>query len=323
MKHKITAIAGSPGCGKTITAIKMALALERRKKSVMVISLDVTCPTIPYTMEDGTGHETSVGTLFTQADVSREDILRACTPVPGHPNIVMLGYKMGDSYSLYPQMLMDRIKNCIIQARHITEYVIIDCVSVIEADAPTIAALEAADRIIRLGSADLKGISYYASMDRILGDPRFRKDGGDGHVSAVSNLWAGQAWEMVAQKYGGTSHRLPHCAELAAQYDSRRLFDELSGREGMAYTEAVNGLVTAAFGTDGTEPTLAGAVEKAQKEKKGVLPPGKTAGKEKKRDGGHTDAPAATVRTPALPGLSKPTRKKRGFGILSKDRGEW
>ena len=47
--------------------------------------------------------------------------------------------------------------------RHIADYVIVDCTSVLTGNVLATAALEVADDVLRVCGCDLKAISYFAS----------------------------------------------------------------------------------------------------------------------------------------------------------------
>ena len=46
-QKQMLAVWGSPGGGKTVTAVKLALELSKRKKNVVLVFTDVTAPTLP------------------------------------------------------------------------------------------------------------------------------------------------------------------------------------------------------------------------------------------------------------------------------------
>ena len=68
-QKQMLAVWGSPGGGKTVTAVKLALELSKRKKNVVLVFTDVTAPTLPAVVSEKKLPDVSVGT----AGGSRDD----------------------------------------------------------------------------------------------------------------------------------------------------------------------------------------------------------------------------------------------------------
>ena len=51
-QKQMLAVWGSPGAGKTVTAVKLALELSKRKKNVVLVFTDVTAPTLPAVVSE-------------------------------------------------------------------------------------------------------------------------------------------------------------------------------------------------------------------------------------------------------------------------------
>ena len=64
-QDKMLAVIGSPGSGKTTTAVKLARTLAARKKNVILVLCDPFIPVIPALLPAGTVHDTSLGFLLT------------------------------------------------------------------------------------------------------------------------------------------------------------------------------------------------------------------------------------------------------------------
>lgn len=229
---QILAVMGSPSSGKTITSMKIANALAKHKKNVIVVTLDPCCPVIPYLLENKSEQEVSLGELFTQMQVSQNDILKACVEVPNNQYITLLGFKLGESFSSYPKIVANKVIDVFANLRQLADFVIIDCSTVIEADVATIVGLQVADKILKLGTANLKGISYFHTTNRLIADSKFRKEK---QISAIGNYRMGQEWEAVAQQYGGVSYLVPYCEELESQFEEQRLFDNLTKETSTPY----------------------------------------------------------------------------------------
>ena len=63
-QDKMLTIMGSPGSGKTTTAVKLARTLAARRKNVILVLCDPFTPVIPALLPAGTEHDTSLGFLL-------------------------------------------------------------------------------------------------------------------------------------------------------------------------------------------------------------------------------------------------------------------
>ena len=61
-QKQMLAVWGSPGGGKTVTAVKLALELSKRKKNVVLVFTDVTAPTLPAVVSEKKLPDVSVST---------------------------------------------------------------------------------------------------------------------------------------------------------------------------------------------------------------------------------------------------------------------
>ncbi len=244
---QILAVMGSPGCGKTLTSLKLGVSLAKAKKNVIIVHLEPTCPVIPYILSGETSHDVSVGELLTKMQLSQAEILGALVPVPNNEHISVLGYKLGESISSYPKIVASKVVDFFVMLRGLADYIIVDCSTVIEADVATIVALQFADKVLKLGTSDLKGISYFYTADRLLADSKFRKEK---NVFVISNLKDGQEWENVAQQYGGVQYVLPYCKELEEQANELRVFEKLTEEKSTSYNFELAKLVEGVFKVD-------------------------------------------------------------------------
>lgn len=247
-EHKVFAVMGSPGSGKTTASVKLALELAKHKKNVIAVFCDPFTPVIPYILPADTAVESSLGTLLTAPGLTQKNILDACLPITQSEYISLLGYKAGESLMSYPKITKDKTIDFFVMLRHLADYVIIDCSAVFEADPVSIVAIETADITLRLGTANLKGISYFQTHMPMLADSVFRAAG---HIKAISPFKPGQEWEAVAQQYGGTEYVLPYAPELEKQFDEAALFEPLTAKDSMAYTAEIEKVSGGVFGLKG------------------------------------------------------------------------
>lgn len=241
----ILAVMGSPGSGKTTTAVKLAAALARQKKNVIVVFCDPFTPVMPVLLAPDAIHDTSLGELLTAPGLTQANILNACVPVPDSDYISLLGYKSGESLMQYPKITRDKAVELFVSLRYLADTIILDCAAVFEADPASFVGIEIADRVLRLGMANLKGISYFQTHNPMLEDSRFDK--GRFHT-AIGCLKVGQDWEAVSGQYGGVDHVLPYVAELEQQDNERALFQPLTTQESFPYNNEIDRLLGNLFG---------------------------------------------------------------------------
>lgn len=241
---KVLAVMGSPGCGKTTTAVKLSLALSMTKKNVIVVFCDPFTPVIPAVLPADTIHDTSLGSLLTAPSLSQTDILNACVPIESNEYISLLGYQSGESLMNYPKITKDKVVDFFVMLRYLADYIIIDCSSIFEADPTSIIGIEVADKVLKMGSANLKGISYYQTHNPMMADSRFQAQK---HQTVIGDLKVGQDWEAVSQQYGGVNYVFPHVVELEQQYNELALFKPLTEKESTPYTAEIEKILGGTF----------------------------------------------------------------------------
>ena len=243
-QDKMLTIMGSPGSGKTTTAVKLARTLAARRKDVILVLCDPSTTVIPALLPAGTAHDTSLGFLLTAPGLTQAGILNACVPAPGSEYISLLGYKTGESLMNYPKVTRDKALELFVSLRYLADYIIIDCATVFEADPASFVAIETADRVLKMGTANLKGISWFQTHTPMLADSRYRRDR---QVAAIGNLKVGQDWESVSGQYGGVDFMLPYTAELEQQDNEMALFEPMFSQEGSVYQAEINRILLDVF----------------------------------------------------------------------------
>ena len=261
-QDKILTIMGSPGSGKTTTAVKLARTLAARRKNVILVLCDPFTPVIPTLFPDEAAHSTSLGELLTAPGLTQASILSACVSAPCSEYISLLGYKTGESLMNYPKVTRDKALELFVSLRYLADYVIMDCTTVFEADPASLVAIEAADRVLKMGTANLKGISWFQTHSPMLADSRYR---GDRHRMAIGNLKVGQDWEVVSGQYGGVDYILPYTPELEQQDNEMALFESMFSQESSAYQAEINHILLDVFEFQVTQAHQAGKKTKESK----------------------------------------------------------
>lgn len=238
VQNKIIAVMGSPGSGKTTASIKLALELAAKKKNVILVFCDPFTPVIPFVVPCPE-EQVSIGTLLTTPSLTQKMILDSCIPIKESGYISLLGYRFGDSLMAYPQITRERTVDFLVCLRYLADFIILDCSTVFEADVLSMIAMELSDQTIKIGTSNLRGISYFEARSILLSDQRFQPEK---QKMYLGNLKAGQEWEAVSVQYGGVEGVLPHLMALEQQYDEQALFEPLTGKEAAPYDAAIRKL---------------------------------------------------------------------------------
>jgi len=231
------AVWGSPSSGKTTTAIKLALEISKAKKNVIVVFDDIFCPSIPVLLPFFDGKAKSIGKVLTSSSMEQKSILEnLISPIEDNSNIAFLGYTKGENPLTYAEYTQERATDFLILLKHLTDYVIIDCSSVITESIITLLSLGMADKVIRLTTADFKGVSYFNSMLPLLMDQKFKTDE---HIKVISNVKDYQAEEEVNSLIKGRGIYIPYSNEVEKQYIESNLFEDLRTKSGRAYEKVI------------------------------------------------------------------------------------
>ena len=128
--------------------------------------------------------------------------------------------------------------------RHIADYVIVDCTSVLTGNVLATAALEVADDVLRMCGCDLKAISYFASYLPLIEHRKFNRSSTSGRCLTPGPIraygirkffWRGEVPAALS----------PHCEEQAA---TLKLLEPLAGKEVKSYEPVIAAIAAEVFG---------------------------------------------------------------------------
>ena len=239
------AFVGSPGAGKTVTAVKLAAELAKRKKNVVLVFTDLTAPSLPAVAAEGKLPEVSVGELLSAPGMTQEQVLKTCVPCEKHPYISFLGYKAGENVFTYAEYSKEKAVDMLVLLRHIADYVIVDCTSVLTGNVLATAALEVADDVLRMCGCDLKAISYFASYLPLIEHRKFKPEQ---HIRALSNTRPYPGGMEYENSFGGVKYRLPYLPIVEEQAATLKLLEPLAGKEAKSYEPVIAAIAAEVFG---------------------------------------------------------------------------
>ena len=243
-QKQMLAVWGSPGSGKTVLSLKLAAELAKSKKNVVVVLCDMVAPSLPAVLGGKKSPDVSVGAVLTAPVVTQELVLKNLAAYGKNPYISLLGYKLGENVYTYADYTKERAVDTLVLLRHIADYVIVDCSSVLTDNILSTTALEVADDVLRLCACDLKAISYYMSYLPLIGDRKFKQDK---HIRVLTNTRSYQGGAEYENSFSGVRFRMPYVDEIEEQSATLNLTLPLSGKAGKAFESVTAEIVREVF----------------------------------------------------------------------------
>ena len=286
-ENQMLAVWGSPGCGKTTVASKLAMRLAMQKQDVALLLCDMNTPMLPCICPPGElEEEHSLGSILAAAHVTENLVRHHCITHKKLRHLTILGMRKGENEYTYPQYERVQAEELLECLRKIAPCIIIDCSSYIANDILSAVSLMEADSVLRLTGCDLKSVSYFSSQLPLLKESKWDADK---QYKAASNVRPNEASAHMEQVLGNTVFQIPYSREVEEQVLQGNLFKELGLKESRGFRraiEAVTGVwmlgerrsragwcadLSEAFKNPDVEETEA-ATEREQKEEKGRLP---------------------------------------------------
>lgn len=239
------AVWGSPGSGKTTTAVKLAKALADKKRNVVLLLCDMTAPMLPCICHANELEcDYSLGSILAAARINENLIKHNMVTLKRNAYMTILGLRRGENEYTYPPYTEVQAVELLNSLRNIAPHVIVDCGSYIANDILSAVALMEADNVLRLANCDRKTLSYFASQLKLLYDSKWEMDK---HYNVVSNLKPEQAAEQLGQELGGISFKLPYSQELEEQYLAGTLLSDLTMKDSRAFRKELDKIIKEVF----------------------------------------------------------------------------
>ncbi len=214
--NRILAVWGSPSCGKTTIAAKVADYLSGKGYDTALLLCDTDAPPLPLLIPPSEMEtEKSLGSILAAVRISETLILQNSITVKKNPHISIVGMLKGENAYSYPKYTQAQAKELLERLREIVDFVIVDCSSHLSDDILSTIALIESDCVLRLINCDLKSISYLSSQLPLLADGKFRIDK---QVKVANNVKAIHSGENIAQILGGVAFTIPHSDLVEQQY---------------------------------------------------------------------------------------------------------
>lgn len=103
-ENQMLAVWGSPGCGKTTVASKLAMRLAMQKQDVALLLCDMNTPMLPCICPPGElEEEHSLGSILAAAHVTENLVRHHCITHKKLRHLTILGMRKGENEYTYPQ----------------------------------------------------------------------------------------------------------------------------------------------------------------------------------------------------------------------------
>ena len=239
------AVWGSPGSGKTVTAVKIAQMLSAKKKNAILLLCDMTAPMLPCICSpDELECERSLGNILAAARIGENLIKHNLVTLKRSNYLTVLGLLKGENEYSIPPFTEKQAIELLDGLRQIAPYVIVDCGSYIANDILSAVALMEADSVLRLANCDLKSISYFSSQLPLLKDAKWDADK---QYKVAANIKPFQAADHIGKVLGSVTFKLPYSQELEEQYLAGNLFSDLSLKDSRAFRKELEKIIEEVF----------------------------------------------------------------------------
>lgn len=219
MKHsdnRVLAVWGSPACGKTTIAAKIAGYIADKGFDVALLLCDTDAPPLPLLASPSDIEtEKSLGSILAAARITENLVMQNAITFKKNKHIVAFGLIKGENSFSYPKYTQVQAKDLIYTLRDIADFVVIDCSCHLSDDILSTVSLIEADCVLRLINCDLKSISYLSSQLPLLADSRFKSDK---QLKAANNVKSIHSRENIEQIIGGVTFTVPHSDLVERQY---------------------------------------------------------------------------------------------------------
>ena len=245
-ENQMLAVWGSPGSGKTTTAVKLAVRLAQQHRDVALLLCDMNTPMLPCICPPNElEEEHSLGSILAASHVSESLVRHNCITHKKFKHLTLIGMLKGENEYTYPpyeRSQAEELLNCL---RNIVPYIIIDCGSYIANDILSAIALMESDEVLRLVNCDLKSISYLSSQLPLL---RENKWDAEKQYKVASNVRPNEASGHIEQVLGSVAFQILHSEEVAAQVLEGNLFKELGLKDSRGFRKTIESITREVFG---------------------------------------------------------------------------
>lgn len=245
-KGGVLAVWGSPGSGKSVIAAKIACALARQKKNVILLLCDQTAPMLPVLCSSkDLIRGKSLGTLFSAPEINEGLVRKTLTAHKTLPHLAILGMKKGENEFTHAPCTRECAQQLLTTLRRLSPYVVVDCTSYLAHDLLSTVAITESNGVLALSTCELKSLAFFHSQSVLLRELLMEEDT---CFKALSDIRPNQDEEGAAQALGGVPCRLHHMKELEEQVLAGEVFSPLKGKQSKTFGRELSVVVEEVFG---------------------------------------------------------------------------
>lgn len=249
----VLAVWGSPGCGKSTVAVKLAKYLADKKKNVVLVMCDMTAPMVPCICppsdlecdKNSKRPYGSLGSILSATHVTQPLVKYNMITHKKISYLTMIGMLKGENEYTYAPYSKVQAEELIQSLKKIAPFVIIDCGSYIANDILSAISLLESDFVLRLANCDLKSISYLSSQLQLLQNSNCDMEK---QYKVLSNIKSNHETSDMAGSLGSATFKLPHSDELEEQYLAGNLFADLTLKDSKEFRKEIGKITKEVFG---------------------------------------------------------------------------
>jgi MinD-like ATPase involved in chromosome partitioning or flagellar assembly len=232
-KSKKISIFGAPFSGKTTFAVKLAMSLVNRKKDVIILSSDYFTPTSAFFSNSDMNK--NLGNIIKEEAVNRERIIENLIPIYKKGKVALLSYALFENAGLFREISKKDIDYIFEILLEITDFLIIDTMSIFYADKISSYALKNSDINIGIYNSSLKDYINYISNKELINKSI------NGKKIYILSKVKNKAEEKECKKlYERVDFSLPFVEELGEQFERKALLEKMTGKKTKEYKLEIN-----------------------------------------------------------------------------------
>lgn len=236
-ERKTIAIWGSPGVGKTTTAIKLAWHYQAEGLRTALVFADGLAPMLPCVAEAGEFTEQhSLGSIFAAKRILPALAEANGCHLKGLERLCLYGFQKGEAEEAYPPVSERQAQELLDALKVQFDVAVLDLTSEIAHHPLTSCALRWADETVRLLGCSLKSLSFYKSQQTVL-----ERRGIDScYFYRVLSDVKDEA--LARSLYGKAAFELAHSEEIEKQWQRGDLLRPLEEKQSRAYEDGLRAL---------------------------------------------------------------------------------
>lgn len=238
MSAKIITVWGSPASGKTILSLALGTHIADKKKNAIIINGDKLIPGLPVYIPNGKFTSAdSIGPLLMSNRYNDVDLAQRIKPHEKSDYLAFMGLSPAENYITYHEFTKESVIRMINKLSTQADYLIIDGTSNPLENMITLTGLEISDIIIRVMTADVKGMTYIKAAQSIYRDERFKFDE---HIKILGNVKNISPETEVMSIMGNFDFVLNYSYEAENKMMSGELMNSFGRSEGIKFEKKIS-----------------------------------------------------------------------------------